>query len=95
VDPADNVNITSLIAAAAGQAGFYAGYDVYTPIDGSQSTGGDPQTFIGNPGGSNNTVTPEPSTYLMFGTGLMGLGLMLYLKKRNGQTTVLPQGFSA
>ena len=94
VDPADGVNITSLIWDAKKDAGAFANYEVFTPIDGTQTWGCTPQTFIGTPPVPNTTVTPEPSSYLMFGTGLLGLGSLLY-KKRNGQTSVVPQGFSA
>ena len=94
VDPADGVNITSLIWDAKKDADAFANYEVFTPIDGTQTWGCTPQTFIGTPPVPNTTVTPEPSSYLMFGTGLLGLGSLLY-KKRNGQTSVVPQGFSA
>ena len=94
VDLADGVNITSLIAAAAADASAYADYNVYSPIDGSQTWGGTPQTFIGTPVEPNTAATPEPSSYLMFGTGLLGLGSLLY-KKRNGQSLLQAQRFSA
>jgi hypothetical protein len=46
--------------------GSYPTVQVYVPIDGTQSWAGElPQTFLGS--------TPEPSTLLMMGSGLIGL----------------------
>jgi hypothetical protein len=44
--------------------GFYAGYELYVPEDGTQSEGGLPQTFIGP------APTPEPGSLVLLGTGL-------------------------
>jgi hypothetical protein len=62
--------------------------DIFIPIDGSQSEGGTPQTFVGDPlpaDGTGNGGTldtgPEPSSYLLFGTGLLGLAALLWRKK--------------
>ncbi len=52
----------------------YANNPVYLAIDTTQSTGGIPQNFIG--------LTPEPGTWALFGSGLMGIVAILYLKRR-------------
>ena len=45
--------------------GEFVNVAVYLPVDGTQSWGGTPQTFLG--------ATPEPGTLVMFGSGLLGL----------------------
>lgn len=42
---------------------------LYTPVDGTQSIGGIPQTFIGE--------TPEPFSLLLFGSGMAGLAFLM------------------
>ena len=59
-DPALNALVTGMTFTK----GEFSGMQVYVPIDGSQSFGEIPQTFYG---------TPEPSTLLTLGTGLLGL----------------------
>ncbi|HEY1903526.1 MAG TPA: hypothetical protein VGG56_13910 [Terracidiphilus sp.] len=85
-DPEDgsSSNVTNLLATAASEASLYANYDVYLPVAGSQPWGDDvPQIFIGD--GEPPyvpTPAPEPSGFLLLGTGLFGLASMLYYRKR-------------
>jgi hypothetical protein len=75
-------DITTLLNTAANFAqnntntNMYSNYDIFVPIDGTQSTGGAPQYMIGDP-----TDAPEPGSYLLFGTGLLGLAAILLRKK--------------
>jgi PEP-CTERM motif len=63
----------------AGDPSFYAKYELYVPVSGSQPWGdGIPQTFIG----PNPTVAPEPSSLVLFGSGLLSAAGALYRRKR-------------
>ena len=54
---------------------FYNQFQLYVPLDGTQSGGnGDPQIFMGE--------TPEPSSLLLLGTGLLGLALVAFRKAK-------------
>lgn len=74
ISPTNLANMHSLVTAAQAAiltlpSSFYAGYVVYLPLTDPTSqlswTNGMPQDFIG--------LTPEPSTFLLFGSGLVGL----------------------
>jgi hypothetical protein len=54
----------------------FANYNIFVPVDGTQPNGdGLPQTFFGDP------PAPEPSSYLLFGTGLLGLAAIWYRRR--------------
>lgn len=71
-----NLNQATLLGQAANVYAQYAGVYVWKAEDGTQSSGGWPQDFVGG--------TPEPGTWALLGTGLMGIILMLYSRKRSG-----------
>jgi hypothetical protein len=62
--------------ASASTTTNYPNIDIFIPIDGTQSTGGEPQFFVGDP-----PDAPEPSSYLLFGTGLLGLAVLGFRKR--------------
>jgi len=57
----------AFVAANPNDTSFYDHFSLYAPVDGTQSSGGDPQTFIGESGGPiPETVSPEPRSLLVF-----------------------------
>jgi len=56
----------------------YPNIDIFVPVNGTQSTGGDPQFLIGDPLPPD---VPEPSSYLLFGTGLLGLAFFGFRRR--------------
>ncbi|HXJ91787.1 MAG TPA: PEP-CTERM sorting domain-containing protein [Terriglobia bacterium] len=57
----------------------FNGWQILTPINGSQSQGGRPQEFI-IPGG-NPSATPEPAALALLGSGLLAVGLAVRKKR--------------
>ncbi len=58
----------------------YSDYLIYVPVDGSQPEGDStPQILIGEV-----TPTPEPDSLVLFGSGLLGLAALLFMRKCKG-----------
>jgi len=69
IDLSPVMGASGWLAAAQSQEYFkgeFANVFVYDPIPGTQSWGDTPQVFLGS--------TPEPSSLLLMGSGLIGLG---------------------
>ena len=87
----DSAAITTMLTTAASFAASnqdtttdFPNIDIFTPIDGTQSTGGLPQTFVGDPkpyGNNDPLNTPEPSSLVLFGSGLLGLAGLIFRKR--------------
>jgi len=71
-----NANQQALLAEAANIYPQYGGVYVWQAVDGTQSWGETAQDFVGG--------TPEPGTWALLGTGLIGIIAMLYVRKRSG-----------
>jgi hypothetical protein len=58
---------------------LYPNLDIFIPVSGTQNTGdGLPQFFVGDPEPSD---TPEPNSYLLFGTGMLGLTFLGFRRR--------------
>jgi hypothetical protein len=73
--PTDPASDAQFALSASGYASINPGdFVIYVPVDGTQTSGGTPQIFIGK-------ETPEPFSLLLVGSGLAGLAFM---KRRMG-----------
>jgi hypothetical protein len=84
--------VTSMLDAASAyvlanpSSSLYSQYQMYVPSSGWPSGDDTPQTFIGDAPASqtfnDNAPTPEPGSFILFGTGLLGLAGFWLRRKR-------------
>ncbi|MGD0480567.1 MAG: PEP-CTERM sorting domain-containing protein [Terracidiphilus sp.] len=70
------VNTELTDAENANLSQFYSGYELYIPASGWPAGDGTPQSFIGV------APAPEPSSFILFGSGLLTAAGALYRRKR-------------
>lgn len=78
-------NAQALAAAALGMAptlpsSAFANDALFIP-SGSYPNGGEPQELLADPPPSVVTVTPEPASLILMGTGLFGSAILLYRRR--------------
>ena len=79
----DQAGVTAELTDAgdADYSGFYSGYALYIPVDGSQTSGdGLPQSFVGT------APTPEPGSLVLLGTGLLTIAFAGAFYRRKQRT---------
>jgi PEP-CTERM motif len=79
-DNAQLLAAENFVSANPNDTSFYSQFQLYVPVNGTQTSGGDPQTFLGE--------TPEPSSLLLLGTGLFGLAMVIFRKAKPSRMTV-------
>ena len=79
-DNAQLIAAQNFVSSNPNDTSFYNQFQLYVPLYGTQSSGGDPQIFMGE--------TPEPSSLVLLGTGLLGLALVAFRKAKPSRLTL-------
>jgi hypothetical protein len=79
-DNAQLIAAQNFVGSNPNDTSFYNQFQLYVPLYGTQSSGGDPQIFMGE--------TPEPSSLVLLGTGLLGLALVAFRKAKPSRLTL-------
>jgi hypothetical protein len=82
----DSAAITTMLTAAASFAASnqdtttdFPNIDIFIPVAGTQPSGdGYPQIFVGDP---DPALAPEPGSFILFGSGLLGLAGLIFRKR--------------